>query len=211
MSIKRKLFLLGILSLGGLSTAGTLGQETEEAQYDPRFCLTCHGENGRGNEIVQAPRLAGMERWYLQRQMQLFSEGLRGTHPEDLAGREMQPMAEVLTGSELTDVLDWAETWEAGPAEPTIEGDTQRGGQLYRQFCQTCHGADGGGNQALGAPALAGQSDWYTVTQLRNYREGYRGYDPEDTRGVQMQAMAQTLPDDQAVLDVVSYINTLSP
>ena len=64
-------------------------------------------------------------------------------------------------------------------------------------------------NQALHAPALAGRTDWYLVTQLRNYRAGLRGADPADSSGQQMRAMAATLPDEAAVNDVVAYIDTL--
>jgi cytochrome c553 len=61
----------------------------------------------------------------------------------------------------------------------------------------------------VGAPALADRTDWYLVTQLRNYKAGLRGSDQRDTNGAQMRALAQTLPDTQAIDDVVTYINTL--
>jgi cytochrome c553 len=61
----------------------------------------------------------------------------------------------------------------------------------------------------LGAPALADRTDWYLVTQLRNYKTGLRGTDHRDTNGAQMRALAATLPDAQAIDDVVAYINTL--
>ena len=47
------------------------------------------------------------------------------------------------------------------------------------------------------------------MRQLKNYRQGLRGYDPKDTYGVQMKPMAATLASDQAVTDVVAYINSL--
>jgi len=172
-----------------------------------RYCLTCHGTDGAGNLAIDAPRLAGMERWYLKRQMELFRDGLRGTHPEDLSGREMQPMA-VMTDAQLEDILDWVETWEYIPAEITIEGNVERGRQLYRS-CATCHGADAEGIEAMNAPALAGQNDWYMVTQLKNFKAGYRGSDPADVYGTQMRVMTAPLADEQAIRDVVSYINTL--
>ena len=46
--------------------------------------------------------------------------------------------------------------------------------------CGGCHGAQGQGNPALNAPALAGQDADYTARQLRNYKAGIRGADPED-------------------------------
>jgi cytochrome c553 len=61
----------------------------------------------------------------------------------------------------------------------------------------------------MAGPRLAGQSDWYLVRQLQNYRKGLRGYDPRDIFGNQMKPMAMTLASDQAINDVVAYINTL--
>ena len=37
--------------------------------YNDRYCTTCHGTDGRGNYGIKAPRLAGMEPWYLKRQL----------------------------------------------------------------------------------------------------------------------------------------------
>ena len=74
--------------------------------------------------------------------------------------------------------------------------------------CAACHGTKGQGNAALQSPALAARSDWYLVTQLKNFREGLRGADARDTFGAQMRAIFTSLPDDKAITDVVAYINT---
>ena len=52
-------------------------------------------------------------------------------------------------------------------------------------------------------------SDWYLATQLKNFREGIRGAHPQDLYGPQMALMAAILTDDEAINDVVAYINTL--
>ncbi len=173
-----------------------------------RYCTTCHGADGIGNIAIEAPRLAGMEAWYLKRQLENFRAGIRGTHSEDIQGIAMRPMAAKLTDESIADIVDWVGEWEYVPAEATIEGNVNLGRAAY-QTCATCHGANAEGIEALGAPALAGQNDWYMVTQLRNFRAGYRGSHPEDSYGSQMLAMSKTLRDDQAVINVVSYINTL--
>jgi cytochrome c553 len=122
---------------------------------------------------------------------------------------EMQPMAAILTDENIADIIQWAATWEYKPAVPTLTaGNVANGRQLY-QACATCHGADAQGNEAMNAPALRGQNDWYMVTQLKNFKAGFRGTDPLDTFGAPMRAMAAGLADEQAIIDVVSYINTL--
>jgi cytochrome c553 len=91
---------------------------------------------------------------------------------------------------------------------PTVAGDVAHGRKLYEN-CASCHGARGEGNQTLNSPALAARSDWYLVTQLVNYQKGLRGTDERDVYGAQMRAIVATLPDEQAIADVVAYINTL--
>jgi len=74
-----------------------------------------------------------------------------------------------------------------------------------------CHGADGKGQQPLNAPPLVHSNDWYLLTQLKKFKGSIRGGDPaKDPIGNQMVAMAGTLADEQAMRDVVAYIETLS-
>ena len=89
-----------------------------------------------------------------------------------------------------------------------MSGDVAHGKELY-SACAACHGAAAQGNAALHAPMLSGRTDWYLMTQLRNYRAGLRGANAADSNGQQMRAMAATLTDDAALNDVVAYINTL--
>ena len=66
------------------------------------------------------------------------------------------------------------------------------------------------GNEQFNAPRLAGMTDWYLVAQLEKFRAGLRGHKPDDNFGAQMAAFAKLLPDDEALNDVVSYINSLA-
>jgi cytochrome c553 len=174
------------------------------------YCTTCHGVELRGNSSVDAPRLNGMEGWYVKNQMQAFKHGLRGTHPEDPIGMEMQPQAAALTEHEIEDAVAFVTALpvNTGTIEHTVAGDADRGRTLYTT-CSACHGVDGQGNQMLNAPRLAGQSDWYMVRQLEKYRSGARGYDPADAAGAQMRAATTVLPEDEDIRDVVAFINTL--
>ncbi len=197
----------GTLMLVSLLSSPALAAEPREP-FDDRYCTTCHGSDGRGNYGVQAPRLAGMEGWYLIRQLENFRSGVRGTHPQDIEGIAMRPMAAKLDDESIADIVAWVGDWPYVPAEVTIAGDSAAGERLYAT-CAACHGQRAEGNEALGAPALAGQNDWYLVTQLKNFMAGYRGSHPDDSYGQQMLTMARTLVDEQGVLNVVSYINNL--
>ena len=87
-------------------------------------------------------------------------------------------------------------------------GDAAKGKTLYAT-CGACHGQNAEGMEALNAPKLAGQEEWYVVRQLQNFKNGVRGTNPKDTYGMQMAPMAQTLPNDQAMEDVAAYIKSL--
>ncbi len=87
-------------------------------------------------------------------------------------------------------------------------GDAAKGKAAYA-VCLACHGADGMGNKALNAPAIAGQSTWYLERQLKNFKKGIRGANPKDTYGMQMRPMALTLPTDQAVADMAAYVASM--
>lgn len=78
-------------------------------------------------------------------------------------------------------------------------------------FCTSCHGAGLAGNPAVGAPAIAGMPAWYVREQLRAFRNGSRGSQPDDGTGAAMRAAAGLLPDEEAVYAVASYVAALTP
>jgi cytochrome c oxidase subunit 2 len=191
------IFALSILA--GAATAGN--------SFD--YCLLCHGANANGNYGIRAPKLSGMEPWYLARQLEYFASGVRGKAAEDDAGHEMWPVAVRLRQEGvLTDAVRFIGTLESRRPAPTVSGNVENGRKLYAA-CANCHGTGGEGNAALQSPALAARSDWYLVTQLSNYKTGLRGADERDTYGAQMRSIVATLPDEKAIIDVVAYINTL--
>ena len=172
-------------------------------------CGACHGAQGEGNVAMNAPKLSGQGDWYLKRQLISFKHGARGTHERDLYGKQMAPMAATLADDvAINNVVSYIGTLPDSPAPPTLKDNASNGRNLYVS-CGSCHGSDGRGIQATNAPRLAGMSDWYMVTQLRNFKHGIRGAHPKDMYGPQMASMAAILADDQTTNDLVAYINTL--
>ena len=172
-------------------------------------CAACHGSQAEGNPALNAPKLSGQGDWYLKRQLKHFKNGARGTHDKDVYGKQMAPMAATLADDAAMDnVVAYIKTLQDIPAPPTVNAQTIKGQTLYAT-CAACHGADGRGVQAMNAPRLAGMSDWYLVTQLKNFKQGIRGAHPKDMYGPQMVSMAAILADDRATSDLVAYINTL--
>lgn len=69
-------------------------------------CGSCHGPAGKGNEKLNAPRLNGLNEWYLKSQINKFKNSLRGTHPHDKFGAQMVPMVTLLHNEqEVNDVV----------------------------------------------------------------------------------------------------------
>lgn len=199
--MRARALLLAVLA------AAALGSAQAGNEFD--YCLLCHGTNGNGNYGIRAPKVSGVESWYLKRQLEIFAAGIRGASADDAAGHEMAPVALRLREEGQLDaaVAFLAKLPSARPVS-SVAGNVAHGRTLY-ETCAACHGAKGEGSAQLQAPALAARSDWYLVTQLANYRDGLRGADERDALGAQMRAIAATLADDAAIADVVAYINTL--
>ena len=174
------------------------------------LCEACHGVRAEGNLNLEAPALAGREGWYLTRQLENFRAGRRGTAPEDLRGQQMRPMALTLESDQaVQDIVAYVVSLPHAPSATTVKGDVAHGKSLYTSTCVSCHGEDVQGNEGLQAPALKGVSDWYLLSQLEAFRNGWRGNAAGDTSGAQMRAMAMALPDEAALNDVVAYIASL--
>jgi cytochrome c oxidase subunit 2 len=172
-------------------------------------CAACHGPQGEGNPALNSPKLAGQQGWYLRRQIEHFRAGVRGTDPADVFGLQMAPMAQTLaTPAAIDNVVAYIETLPDAATAPTISGDAERGRDLFTT-CAACHGADGRGVWAMNAPRIQGLNDWYLSTQLHNFIGGVRGTHPQDLYGEQMARMATFLSNDQAIDDLIAYINTL--
>lgn len=172
-------------------------------------CVACHGEDGAGDSRYLAPNIAGLPAWYVETELTKFRDHIRGNHPDDAGGLRMAPMLKTLHGDEdIAAVAAYVASLPRPHAEATLDGDAARGASLYSP-CVACHGEDGTGDEAQGAPPLAGASDWYLLTQLGHFKAGVRGADPRDESGGRMRAMASGLADEQAMKDVVAHISTL--
>jgi cytochrome c oxidase subunit 2 len=175
-----------------------------------QICAGCHGFAGEGSKPVNAPRLSGIEPWYLERQMRYFQTGVRGQVQGDQHGMRMATMAAAVRGDRaLADLLAYVQQLPRPTPAPTVAGDVERGRSLYA-ICGACHGADGSGNVAQSAPGLVLLDDWYFVEQLRLYAEGLRGTHSQDSYGRQMAALAATFNDAQSRTDLAAYVATLS-
>jgi len=171
-------------------------------------CTQCHGVTGSGSHLALAPAIAGQDLWYLEAQLQNFRAGKRADNPQDLPGLRMRPMSRSIhSDDDVKLVAAYVASLQSVNPEPVLQGgDAQRGSVTYNGICAACHGADGAGNEQMGAPRLRHTNDWYLFSALQRFKAHIRGNNPP--LGPVMQGMAASLADEQAIKDVVAYITT---
>jgi cytochrome c553 len=177
------------------------------AQNSTQACAACHGANGEGNAATGAPRIAGQPAFYLERQLQAYSEGSR-QHPV------MGPIAKGLNDAERQQAAARFSELDAPRAKDSAPGqDSQRGGILatkgdemrHVQACENCHGP-GGSGLAPNSPYLAGLDRKYLESALAEWKAGTRRTDPSQ----QMPMIAKQLnPADVAA--VAQHYASLPP
>ena len=200
--------LLLIAALGYGPVVEAAG-DAEKGKMLYTICAACHGTNAEGKAALNAPANAGQDPWYMTRQLKNFKAGIRGAHPDDTFGAQMRPMAMVLADDQaIADVVAYISSLDLPNPPQTIDGDVELGKQAY-ETCIPCHGEFGQGAQALDAPRLSRQHDWYIVRQLENFKKGIRGSHQNDIYGAQMRIMSQMLESDERVRAVAAYIATL--
>ena len=206
-------FVLAASGLVALVSAGAASAEDDLARGEQLYalCVKCHGAAGGGNSEVLAPAIAGMPSWYVEAQLKNFKSGIRGLHAQDTGGLRMYPMSLWLREeSDQKAVAAYVASLPAAkpPHELDEAGDAAKGAGYYA-VCSACHGQAAEGNQGMGAPPLAGQSDWYLLSSIQKYKATIRGSGEGDPFGAAMQGMVATLPDEQAILDVIAHIQSL--
>lgn len=163
-------------------------------------CTGCHGPNGEGNSILDAPRIAALPASYAQRQLENFANGRR-------ASTIMTPIAAGLLPAERIAIAEFyarkapvntkaattagsATARVVAPVPPRVSSAvapaaaapaSNLGPQLALRgrwtqelpACTQCHGPGGVGvDEAF--PALTGQSAAYLENQLRAWQSGTR-------------------------------------
>ncbi len=170
-------------------------------------CATCHGQAGEGNPTAGFPRLAGLGKGYVERQLKGFASGQR-------QNPVMAPIAKALQPAERAAAADYYARLPA-PARFSPASDAPAQGAMLAQQgrwenglvpgCIQCHGPDGVGvGDAF--PPLAGQSAAYIAQQLRAWQQGTRPPGPLNL----MQAVATKLS--PAEMDAVAkYFGGMRP
>ncbi len=184
--------------------------EAASGQQQYAVCASCHGQQGEGNPALNAPKLNGLQSWYIERQLKYYQQGIRGAEDDDVYGRQMAPMAAMLNSDEaVRNMAAYISQLPITESPSTISGDAARGMSIYNSNCAACHSPDGSGSWATDAPRLADMNDWYMATQLNNFKAKIRGAHADDDYGEQMVSFSTAMKNEQQMNDVIAYLNTL--
>ncbi len=203
--------LVAAIALAAVSAGCVAPRASGPARGQALFnsCAPCHGPAGEGLVEQQAPGIAGLPAWYVTAQLTSFRNGWRGYHAADVQGLRMRPMSLIPTDdADIAALSEYIAGLPIAPTTATVFGDINAGKALYAT-CGACHAAGGEGLEALKAPPLKDLPDWYLLSQLQKYKNGQRGKHPQDVQGALMQAGVGLLADEQAMKNVVAYIESL--
>ena len=124
-------------------------------------CAPCHGRNARGNPAIGAPDLTDKDSLYGgdgQTILVSILDGRRGTMP---------PFAGTLPEDSILDLAHYVASLSGIPYDSLR---AQLGKPLF-SACAACHGAEGKGNPALGAPNLTDETRLYGASVPRQIAE----------------------------------------
>lgn len=164
-------------------------------------CATCHGAGGQG--FPGYPSLVD-DSWLwggaLEDIQQTLHYGIRSAHP-DTRFNLMQAFGEdgLLNEDQIDDLVQYVLHISGRPAD---EAAAERAGPLFAQQCASCHGADGTGDQAQGAPDLTDAIWLYGGDPIVIRRTIYYG------RGGVMPYWTDRLSDEQ-IAALAVYVHTL--
>jgi len=160
----------------------------EDGKTTFSVCARCHLPEAWGNADGTYPQIAGQHVNVLMKQLLDIRNGTRHSSL-------MFPFVQERTiggYQELSNVVAYISTLPMNPAHsqgPWQKGteEYQQGEKTYKQFCASCHGDNGQGDNELVYPKLQGQHFQYMSQQLARIKNGVRSVHPA------MQAVVQGL------------------
>ncbi len=164
-------------------------------------CATCHGSGGQG--FVGYPNLIDDD-WLwggtFAAIQQTLQHGVRADDPETRINLMLAYGRDgMLPREQISDLVEYVTSLSGGEADAQA---VARAAPIFAQNCASCHGADGKGIQAQGAPNLT-DAIWLYGGERKNIRETL-----QNGRGGVMPAWTSRLSDEQIVALAV-YVHSL--
>jgi cytochrome c oxidase cbb3-type subunit 3 len=124
--------------------AGVHAADDPGARLYASHCAACHGSNGMGGvgvPIALSDFLSQADDGYLRKTIRLGRPG------------RVMPAFAQLSDAEVDAIVRHVRGWQKAPPikPPAVgRGDAARGGELYGNYCASCHGAHGEGARGTG-------------------------------------------------------------
>ena len=137
------------------------------------LCTACHGIENSNNP--EWPNLSQQSKKYLVEQLHAFRDGIRNN-------ALMSSQATGLSDEDINDLASYYNNVKSKRgALPSDDSNIELGQKIYRggihdravPACISCHGPNGLGIDRTGYPKISGQHSIYTLSRLKNYKEGY--------------------------------------
>lgn len=194
---------ISVVAVLGWSAPALAAGSKEAGQAKAATCSACHGMDGNSVN-PEWPNLAGQHPTYIATQLKAFKAG-------DRQNPLMSPMAMILSDEDMADLAAYFSSQAARGGE-TDPSKLKSGQRVYRSgkpdsqvmACAGCHGPAGRGNAPAAYPSIQGQHATYVAAQLRAYKSGARGTDPNQM----MRNVAAALSEDE-IDAVASYVQGL--
>lgn len=209
----------GVLKLVGDSAAGEKIFMEGKGEAPP--CMSCHGDQGLGDDNMGTPRLAGQGFVYLRKQLYDFAADRRTDNTMGVMNGVARALSDqdkadisAYESSQHVDALAAASNLEEVEAAGMVPvGERYLGKEIVLYgiparnvpACSSCHQYNGRGAYPV-YPAIGGQRYVYLVNQLKSWRDGSRANDPL----AQMRYVAAKLSDDE-IYNVAAYLTSAPP
>ncbi|MES9886599.1 MAG: c-type cytochrome [Candidatus Sedimenticola sp. 6PFRAG1] len=199
--MKRILLLLCCITI----PIQALAIDIENAKRINRSCALCHGIYGQGTPGTMSPRLAGLPKEYIAKELKYYRDGVREYPPMVLASsirnmseKDIEDISEYLAGIDLRNL-------NLPKIPPYRRGQLQAGREIFMDECKTCHRKTGHGKPKKGIPPVAGQYGSYLFSQMKKFQDKARFHDddPEDETFDERK--------DDELDHLVSFLTTLPP
>ena len=165
-----------------LLCAPVLAADLANGEKINRSCALCHGIYGQGASGQLSPRIAGMPKYYLEKAIKDYRDGIR-SYPlmnktsglDQMTDKDIEDISTYLASMDLSSDAQFN-------IKPPDTGDAEAGEELYLDDCKTCHNRNGYGKERKEAPPLAGQHPAYLYTVMKGfqYKSRIHDNDPED-------------------------------
>ena len=178
--MQNKLFSRAIFSLIMLLLPNFVSADEaaiKAGEQKSMICTACHGIENSNNP--EWPNLSQQSKKYIIEQLHAFRGGVRNN-------ALMSSQAIGLSDEDINDLASYYNNVKSKRgALPADDSNIELGQKIYRggiadravPACISCHGPNGLGIDRTGYPKISGQHSIYTLSRLKDYKEGYDGRD----------------------------------